>query len=388
MWSRNGVVRNRDGVPCLQLRLGNLRCNKLFPHEITLTLLRRHVTAEGEVYHNRHDLPVHKPSTVSGVFTVVHVRVYFPNPNTVCPYKTDTFLLQAQVIDAESPAFPLLKSGALFSSLGEHNVCHDEDATTSVGDDRGRNSHDNDEANDSEAREARDARETKPEEMLLHATLRAYDDVFKGDVCATMSYQTGSLVFGGVFADVLSVDADGAAKINWDRFDDVDSDRRCGGFPGLESRSFSETTLEGLTIETTPHGLVGTDFGLGTVTGGNAAEPISLPQENQPRLSCGCARASYGDVSDVGLDDTSEKSPLTPYCPYSSRLGLLLGEAQVEWELVKIDYVAGAPEWYKQQWPAGDAPAMQVRIARFPNPTTVSHTRPAKGALPLPIVRP
>jgi hypothetical protein len=48
-----------------------------------------------------------------------------------------------------------------------------------------------------------------------------------------------------------------------------------------------------------------------------------------------------------------------PYCPYSSRIGLLLAEGGVDWELVRIDYVKGAREWYKRAYAPADAPAMQ-----------------------------
>jgi len=286
VFSSNGVVRCRDGVPTVQLRVGNLRCNKLFPDSITLTLLRRHRTEEGEVYSKRTDLSVGKPSTISGVFTVVHV------------------------IDESSPLLELLESGALANSFEKKETTTRYDST-----------------------------QQPSETMLLHATLRAYDDVFKGDVCATATYGGGDLVFGGAFADVISVGKNGSPVINWERFDDVE-ESVCGAALQYVTVEMSDSAVD-------PEQQVLTQD----------AEPSSPPTNNSPRLSCGCARASYGDVN--GLDNTSQLSPLVPYCPYSSRLGLLLAEAGVTWELTRIDYVSGPTEWYKKAFPPADAPAMQ-----------------------------
>ena len=48
VWSEGCVILSRDGVPHLLMRVGNLRCHTLYSPRIRLTLLRRHVTQEGE----------------------------------------------------------------------------------------------------------------------------------------------------------------------------------------------------------------------------------------------------------------------------------------------------------------------------------------------------
>ena len=64
------VILIRDGVPHLLMRVGNLRCHTLYSPRIRLTLLRRHVTQEGESYFRRDDLAVDQPATMSGIHTV------------------------------------------------------------------------------------------------------------------------------------------------------------------------------------------------------------------------------------------------------------------------------------------------------------------------------
>ena len=48
VWSTRAVMTRRDGVPVLCVRVGNLRCHTLYNCVIRVTLLRRHVTTEGE----------------------------------------------------------------------------------------------------------------------------------------------------------------------------------------------------------------------------------------------------------------------------------------------------------------------------------------------------
>ena len=284
VWSSVGVVRCRDGVPSLQFRVGNLRCNKLFPNEISLALLRRHVTREGETFSKRVALNVARPSVISGVHTVVHD------------------------VDETSPLLPVLRSGALRRAFGK-----DGDG------DGGR--------------------------MLLHATLRAFDDVFKGDVCATASYGEGSVVFGGKFEDVISVDErSGAPKIAWERFNAARECDRAGRVDGTDVVDV-DVDVDVDDVEEGEYAMEGD------------AAPTTTPTPGCPRLTCGCARASYGERG--GLDNGAPRSPLVPYCPYSSRIGLLLAEGGVDWELVRIDYVKGARGWYKRAYAPADAPAMQ-----------------------------
>ena len=324
VWSSRGVVRDRDGVPTVQFRVGNLRCNKLFPHEISLTLLRRHVTKEGEAYSRRDELEVARPTTISGVHTVAHA------------------------IDENSPLYDLLRDGTLEEALGEDDpdeIASPSDTTeirpseVHVAEREGA-----ERASPSLRREPSSRKRRRRRTLLVHATMRAYDDVFKGDVVATATYGAGSLTFGGKFSDVISFGADGVAAISWERFDDVVRPRS-----GVRSAFRGDGSSEGVVEPES------SDPGSFAMEGD--AEPSSVPSRGKPRLTCGCARASYGDAA--GLDNGAPMSPLVPYCPYSSRLGLLLAEGGVDWELVRVDYVRGAQAWYKAAYAPADAPAMQ-----------------------------
>ena len=59
------MILTRDGVPHLLMRVGNLRCHTLYSPRIRLTLLRRHVTQEGESYFRRDDLVGAVPKLIS-----------------------------------------------------------------------------------------------------------------------------------------------------------------------------------------------------------------------------------------------------------------------------------------------------------------------------------
>ena len=277
-WSSRGVVRDRDGVPTVQFRVGNLRCNTLFPHDISLTLLMRHVTKEGEAYSRRDELKVARPTTISGVHTVAHA------------------------VDENSPLYPFLRDGTLENALGEDypekEGSEDRDVVS-----KSRETHGSPRRDPSSIIKKRRRGRT----LLLHATMRAYDDVFKGDVVATATYGAGSLTFGGKFADVISVGPNGGASISWERFDDVVRPKfRFRGDASIEPKRKTESDH---------------DHDHGSFAMEGDAEPSSIPPRGKPRLTCGCARASYGD--DAGLDNGAPMSPLVPYCPYSSRLGLL-----------------------------------------------------------------
>ena len=84
------------------------------------------------------------------------------------------------------------------------------------------------------------------------------------------------------------------------------------------------------------------------------AEPPA-PKPGRPYISCGSARASYGTANP--LDGGAPRSALEPYCPYSTRLCLLLAEGGVDFTMVKIDLTA-VQGWYSAAFKPGDAPAM------------------------------
>jgi len=244
VWSEGCVILSRDGVPHLLMRVGNLRCHTLYSPRIRLTLLRRHVTQEGESYFRRDDLSVDQPSVMSGIHTVAHA------------------------IDEVSPLRELYESGAL----------------------------------------------QKLEGLLIHAVVQAFDNVYGGDLSATHTYGKGSLL-EGAFADMIRSEG-GRTTIDWDAFN-----------------------------ATRP---------LGSPVRDADPEP-SAPQPGRPYISCGSARASYGTANP--LDGGAPRSALEPYCPYSTRLCLLLAEGGVDFTMVKIDLTA-VQSWYSSSFKPGDAPAM------------------------------
>ena len=79
------------------------------------------------------------------------------------------------------------------------------------------------------------------------------------------------------------------------------------------------------------------------------------PKPGRPYISCGSARASYGTANPP--DGGAPRSALEPYCPYSTRLCLLLAEGGVDFTMVKIDLTA-VQDWYQAAFKPGDAPAM------------------------------
>ena len=166
VFSKICTLVRRDGVPTLIFRLGNLRCHTLYGPEIRLTLMRRHVTTEGEVFSKRIELDVLQPSTVSGVYSIAHT------------------------IDEESPLQPLLRNGALRKCLGAPD--------DSIGD----NNEWEDSAEEGQVMAADE--KTKQfiqaaalgEQLMLHATVRALDNVYGGDVCVSTTFGKASVHFG------------------------------------------------------------------------------------------------------------------------------------------------------------------------------------------------
>jgi hypothetical protein len=71
--AENACVCTRGGELFVLVRVGNLRCNTLHKGEVTMTLLRRKRTAEGESYLDRVSLKVREqPRTLTAVATVAH----------------------------------------------------------------------------------------------------------------------------------------------------------------------------------------------------------------------------------------------------------------------------------------------------------------------------
>jgi len=244
VWSSGCVILSRDGVPHLLMRVGNLRCHTLYSPRIRLTLLRRHVTQEGESYFRRDDLSVDQPATMSGIHTVAHA------------------------IDDGSPLCELYESGALRRLDG----------------------------------------------LLIHAVVQAFDNVYGGDLSATHTYGKGSLL-EGAFADMIRSEG-GRTTIDWDNFN--------------ATRPLASPIRD--------------------------ADPEPpAPKPGRPYISCGSARASYGTANP--LDGGAPRSALEPYCPYSTRLCLLLAEGGVDFTMVKIDLTA-VQDWYQAAFKPGDAPAM------------------------------
>jgi hypothetical protein len=266
IWSSGCVILSRDGVPHLLMRVGNLRCHTLYSPRIRLTLLRRHVTQEGESYFRRDDLVGAVPKLISarrrGVNESCCTQVV-DQPATMSGIHT-----VAHAIDEASPLRELYASGAL----------------------------------------------QKLEGLLIHAVVQAFDNVYGGDLSATHTYGKGSLL-EGAFADMIRSEG-GRTTIDWDNFN--------------ATRPLSSPVRDA------------------------DAEP-SAPKPGRPYISCGSARASYGTANP--LDGGAPRSALEPYCPYSTRLCLLLAEGGVEFEMVKIDLTA-VQGWYSAAFKPGDAPAM------------------------------
>ena len=71
--AEKACVCTRGGELFVLVRVGNLRCNTLHKGEVTMTLLRRKRTAEGESFLDRVSLKVfEQPRTLTAVATVAH----------------------------------------------------------------------------------------------------------------------------------------------------------------------------------------------------------------------------------------------------------------------------------------------------------------------------
>ena len=252
VWSDGGVLRSRDGVPHLLLRVGNLRCHTLYSPSIRLTLLRRHVTAEGEAFYMRQELEIDQPATISGVHTVAHR------------------------IDADSPLAPFLESGLLRQAMGAEV--------------------------EEEASEVLSTRRR----LSLHAVIQAFDNVYGGELCATSTYGRGSIRMDARFEDMIRM-ANGVQTIDWDAFnttvpcdgDDEEAEDGAGdgAASGTAAAAAREAALRAFKMEGDP-------------------EPKEPPKPGRPYIACGSSRASYGDKGgelDRGAP-RSPLVPYCPYC--------------------------------------------------------------------------
>jgi len=322
VFSRICTVVQRDKVPTLLFRLGNLRCHTLYGPEIRLTLLRRHVTAEGEVFSHRLDLEVPQPPTISGIYTIAHS------------------------ISSNSPLRPLLESGALQKCLGavSEDCAESEDWWSRQSADTSKGGTGNDKAE--EFLKAAD----NGEKILLHVTVRAFDNIYGGDVCASTTFRAGCIHFGRFFKDMIKI-VQGRPTIDWNKMSDLKSRWESAAARSLElkSKDFqADQAWTGINKEPQSDRKIDAVFR-------SPPEPKGLPASGLPRIASGSGRVSYGEEL---FDTGAPPGPLAPFCPYCKRLGLLLGEAGVEYELLQID-LTKKPAWFERAFEPATVPAVQ-----------------------------
>ena len=150
--------------------------------------------------------------------------------------------------------------------------------------------------------------------LLIHAVVQAFDNVYGGDLSATHTYGKGSLL-EGAFADMIRSEG-GRTTIDWDAFN---ATRPLGS----------------------PHEM----------------RILSRPSRNPAGPTFLAALRVHRTARPIALDGGAPRSALEPYCPYSTRLCLLLAEGGVDFTMVKIDLTA-VQGWYSAAFKPGDAPAM------------------------------
>ena len=184
VWSLYACVIERDGVPHLLLRIGNLRCHTLFQPEISLTLICERKTREGEAYSER--VPLHikaPPPTISAMHTVAHV------------------------IDGASPLYPLYKKLRSRSSDAKNDS---DGGCTACG-------------------------------TSIHASFVAQDPVYQAALSNTTTYYPEDILTdGSAFKSLIKLDRKGRPVIDWSHFDETEVLRPAP----LEARAALEAPCE------------------------------------------------------------------------------------------------------------------------------------------------
>jgi glutathione S-transferase len=367
VWSEVAVVRKRDSVPHFLVRVGNLRCHTLYSPSIRLTLLRQHKTQEGEKFFRRYDLEVDQPATVSGIHTVAHA------------------------ITAESPLAELLESGALRASM---------DAAAAVKPGKSRSKTKSERLSIHAVIQAFD--------NVYGSDLSATTTFSRGSVHFDASFADMLTTVNGkqsINWDAFNVSVPLTAALRLElSTQKLSALKRRAHEVGVDRRRLEEADdeddiketvisliLEKLGPQASPSNHIAppvqpdstvaiverspapsrpairSDANLRLTPAPTVAKPSRIkaqgkvpallnfsmegdpepavpPTPGRPYLSCGSARASYGEKGGV-LDAGAPRSPLMPYCPYCLRLMLLLSEGGAEYETIKIDS-GDKQEWY------------------------------------------
>ena len=75
VFSRHAVITAMEGRPTLMLRVGNERANHILEAQLRVTLVRREVTREGQLFYRMYELPLvrDRSSALSRSWSVMHV---------------------------------------------------------------------------------------------------------------------------------------------------------------------------------------------------------------------------------------------------------------------------------------------------------------------------
>ena len=162
MYADKVALCTRSGEQFMLFRLANLRCNTLHRPEVTLTLLRRRNTPEGEEFVSRTHLIIHEPPVTLTAVTTIAYKI----PRDGAP-------------------------GSCFKNLTQTAV------------DRGALS-----------------------DVLLQVVVTAYDPIYDADVCAMKVYEPDDFAFHSHFAGVMAKNEKGESVIDFDKVHDVVPQRR------------------------------------------------------------------------------------------------------------------------------------------------------------------
>lgn len=74
VFSRQALIQNLDGVPCLTFRMANTRLNQIVQATVSVVLVRTEQTSEGDTFRNLYDLKLERAVSplFSMTWTVVH----------------------------------------------------------------------------------------------------------------------------------------------------------------------------------------------------------------------------------------------------------------------------------------------------------------------------